>query len=146
MARRGKSSSTINANMTPMIDVTFLLIVFFVVVSQIVDRDAVSMDLPSPEHAVASIPDPQKKVVVNIVPSMDGEVAGVMVGGHELSWRELPELTGIVDTHLQGGAAAVHLRADRTTKYTYVHQVIEAIRDTGSSPRLQLVIEGERKE
>ena len=39
---------TLNANMTPMIDVTFLLIVFFVVVSQIVDRDVIPLDLPAP--------------------------------------------------------------------------------------------------
>ena len=143
MARRGNPSSTINANMTPMIDVTFLLIVFFVVVSQIVDRVAVSMDLPSPENAVAAIPSPQKKVVVNIVPSKNGEVESIVVAGHELSWNALPELTSIVKTHLQGGAVAVHLRADRMTQYTYVHQVIEAIRDVGSSPRIQLVIEGD---
>ena len=47
MARKGNPTSAINANMTPMIDVTFLLIVFFVAVSQIVDRDLVPLDLPS---------------------------------------------------------------------------------------------------
>tara|TARA_B100000959_G_C14708790_1_gene511987 strand:- start:23 stop:460 length:438 start_codon:yes stop_codon:yes gene_type:complete len=145
MARLGKSSSTINANMTPMIDVTFLLIVFFVVVSQIVDRDAVSMDLPSPEHAVAGVPDKKNRVVVNIVPLEDGEVAGIMVGGHTIAWDAMHELTSIVDTRLRGGATDVHLRADRSTKYLHVHKVIEAIREVGVTPRLQLVIEGEEQ-
>ena len=36
------------ANLTPMIDVTFLLIVFFVVVSQIVEVENVEMELPRP--------------------------------------------------------------------------------------------------
>ncbi|MBT6283306.1 MAG: biopolymer transporter ExbD [Phycisphaerae bacterium] len=144
MARRGNPSSTINANMTPMIDVTFLLIVFFVVVSQIVDRDAVSMDLPAPEHAVASIAELEKRVVVNIVPKEGGLVAGIVVGGHEIAWEALDELTAIVSTRLQGGAKEVHLRADRATKYRYIHQVIEAIREVGTTPRLQLVIDGEK--
>ena len=143
MARRGNPTSTINANMTPMIDITFLLIVFFVVVSQIVDRDAVSMDLPSPDHAVAGMPDKQSRVVVNIIPLENGEVAGIMVGGHTIAWDAMHELTAIIDTRLHGGAREVHLRADRTTKYLYVHQVIEAIRDVGVSPRVQLVIDSQ---
>ena len=101
MERRGKPSSSINANLTPMIDVTFLLIVFFVVVSQIVDRDAVSMDLPSPEDAAASVAEMQERVVVNIVPSDGGAVQRVVVGRHEISIDSLDELTAIVKTRLQ---------------------------------------------
>jgi biopolymer transport protein ExbD len=130
--------------MTPMIDVTFLLIVFFVVVSQIVDRDAVSMDLPTPEHAVASIPENQSRVVVNIVPREDGLVENIVVGGHKIAWEAMGELTAIVATRLQGGTKEVHLRADRSTKYIYIHQVIEAIREVGTTPRLQLVINGDQ--
>lgn len=143
MARRGTSPTTINANMTPMIDVTFLLIVFFVVVSQIVDRDAVSMDLPSPEQAVARIPDLSEHVVVNVVPNQKGDTVTIFVAGHEIAIDELKALTNIVKTHLQGGATDVHLRADRTTKYRFVHQVIEAIRSVGSTPRLQLIVDSE---
>ena len=145
MARRGKPSSNINANMTPMIDVTFLLIVFCVVVSQIVDKDAVSMDLPSPDHAFSGIPVKQSGVGVNIVPLENGEVAGIVVGGHTIAWYSMDELSSIVESRLQGGADEVHLRADRSTKYTYVYQAMEAIRNVGSTPRLQLIIDGERR-
>ena len=142
MARRGMPTSAIHANMTPMIDVTFLLIVFFVVVSQIVDRDIVPMDLPTPDRAVAGIPD-REHITVNLVPLADGEIAGIVVGGHTIAADAMIELTSIVQTRLQGGATDVHLRADRRTKYSYVHQAIEAIRATQSSPRLQLVISGD---
>ena len=124
MARLGKPSLTINANMTPMIDVTFLLIVFFVVVSQIVDRDAVSMDLPSPDHAVSGVPQEPEHVTVNLVPIPGGNIE---------------------KTRLLGGAIDVYLRADRSTKYEHIHQVIEAIRNVGSTPRLQLIVSGEKK-
>ena len=36
-----------------MIDVVFLLVVFFVAVSQIVDQDRVTMDLPAPSPSAA---------------------------------------------------------------------------------------------
>ena len=54
---------TLNANMTPMIDVTFLLIVFFVVVSQIVDRNVIPLDLPTPENAKAMVSEVEHKLV-----------------------------------------------------------------------------------
>tara|TARA_B100000959_G_C14934967_1_gene605346 strand:- start:323 stop:760 length:438 start_codon:yes stop_codon:yes gene_type:complete len=145
MICRGKPSSAIHANMTPMIDVTFLLIVFFVVVSQIVDREAVSMDLPKPDRSAAGVPEEANCVVVNIVPLEEGEIAGFVVGGHSLGVDALGELTEIVRTRMQGGATDVHLRADRSTKYTHIHQTIEAIRNVGATPRLQLVVSGEER-
>jgi biopolymer transport protein ExbD len=142
MARKGKPSSAINANMTPMIDVTFLLIVFFVAVSQIVDRDLVPLDLPSPERATSAVPE-EKHVTVNLVPLSGGEIAGIVVGGHAIAADAMGELTAIVNTRIEGGVIDVHLRADRQTKYQYIHRAIEAIRETGSSPRLQLVVNGD---
>lgn len=145
MHRRGKPSSAIHANMTPMIDVTFLLIVFFVVVSQIVDRDAVSMDLPLPTDAASEVPSQIEHVTINLVPYANGDVAGIVVGGHTISHGAWEELKAIVQTRLRGGAKEVHLRADKATHYEHIHQVIEAIRELGTSPRLQLIVEGERK-
>ncbi len=143
MARRGLPTSAINANMTPMIDVTFLLIVFFVVVSQIVDRDAIPLDLPAPNHAASGILDSSEHVTVNLVPLSGGEISEIVVGGHTIAVDAMDELTSIVNTRLQGGATDVHLRADRATKYSYIHQAIEAIRAVGTTPRVQLVVDGE---
>ena len=70
---------TLNANMTPMIDVTFLLIVFFVVVSQIVDRNVIPLDLPTPENAKAMVSEVEHKLVINIVPHTHGGVSGLVV-------------------------------------------------------------------
>ncbi len=145
MARRGAPTSAINANMTPMIDVTFLLIVFFVVVSQIVDRDAVSMDLPAPNHAASGFLEASEHVTVNLVPLQDGTISSIVVGGHTIAADALEELTSIVNTRLQGGAVDVHLRADRATKYSYIHKAIEAIRAVGTTPRVQLIVDGKSR-
>ena len=137
---------TLNANMTPMIDVTFLLIVFFVVVSQIVDRDVISLDLPAPEHAKATVSDAESKMVVNIVPHTDGSVAGIVVGQYTIDTNEMAKLSSIVSEGLSSGTSEIHLRADRATEYKYIHRVIEAIREAGSTtrtPRLHLVVDME---
>ena len=143
MARRGTPTSAITANMTPMIDVTFLLIVFFVVVSQIVDRDAVSMDLPTPEHAASGIPEEAEHVTINLVPFEGGDIERIVVGGHEIASDAMDELAAIVQTRLQGGATDIHLRADRATNYSHIYKVLEAIREVEATPRLQLIVNGE---
>ena len=137
---------TLNANMTPMIDVTFLLIVFFVVVSQIVDRDVIPLDLPAPEHAKAMVSNAESKMVVNIVPHTDGSVAGIVVGQYTIDTNEMAKLSAIVSEGLSTGTNEIHLRADRATEYQYIHRVIEAIREAGSTtrtPRLHLVVDME---
>ena len=144
MARLGRGVSTINANMTPMIDVTFLLIVFFVVVSQIVDRDVVPMDLPAPDHAVSGISEVPDRIIVNLVPTDGGEISGIVVAGHAIAWDEMAQLTSIVKSRLLAGASEIHLRADRATKYNHIHDAIEAIRAVGTTPRLQLVVNGDQ--
>ena len=45
-ARRRFPAASIEANLTPMIDVSFLLIVFFVLVSRITDAEQAPMALP----------------------------------------------------------------------------------------------------
>jgi biopolymer transport protein ExbD len=144
MARLGQGVSAINANMTPMIDVTFLLIVFFVVVSQIVDRDVVPMDLPAPEQAVSGISEEADRIVVNLVPTAGGEIASIVVAGHAIGWDEMDSLTAIVKSRIQSGASEVHLRADKATTYNHIQGAIEAIRAVGTTPRLQLVVNGDQ--
>ncbi len=134
---------SLNANMTPMIDVTFLLIVFFVVVSQIVDRNVVPLDLPAPENAQAMVSDAESKMVINIVPHSDGGVARIVVGEYTIGADDMGKVTAIVGQGLANGRSEVHLRADRATKYQYIHQVIEAIRSVGGTPRLHLVVDME---
>ena len=79
---RGRSNFTgrLRANMTPMIDVTFLLVIFFVVVSQIVDRQSVPMDLPQPIRPVSAMPT-TARFVVNLLPNESGGIGSVVAGG-----------------------------------------------------------------
>ena len=52
--RRKPPPTQVEANLTSMIDVVFLLIVFFILVSQVVNREAEPLDLPEVPDAATT--------------------------------------------------------------------------------------------
>ena len=143
MLRHTFTPTTIHANMTPMIDVIFLLIVFFVAVSQIVDREAVSMDLPLPTNAQAGLVEKTNRVVINVIPLENGDVAGIVVGGHLISFDDMDGLKGVLQTRLWAESPTIQLRADRSTNYQHVHTILKAIESMEGTQQVSLMIEGE---
>ena len=71
-SRNRHKSAEIEANLTPMIDVAFLLIVFFAVVSGISNRDHAAMLLAQIRAGAATRPDEAARWVLNVLPSGDG--------------------------------------------------------------------------
>ncbi len=54
-------------NMTPMIDVVFLLIIFFMIITDLTQQDLEDLELPMAFHAVPDKPDPDEwRPIVNI--------------------------------------------------------------------------------
>ena len=123
-----------------MIDVIFLLIVFFVAVSQIVDRDAVQLELPVINDSAASEISSEDKVIVNLIGNVDGQVSEIQVGGHGVSIDDVDSLQRIVSTRINGGAREIHIRAERTVDYQYVYEVFESIQLLESAKHVQFVI------
>ncbi len=71
MARQSvfaRTRGTIGFNMTPMIDCTFQLILFFLLATQMLSADYVEMDLPDPHACAAKQLDEPNKVIINVVP------------------------------------------------------------------------------
>ena len=128
--RRRREPARIHANLTPMIDVTFLLIVFFVLVSRITDADRVDMALPSPVDAATVPPDRVPRVVVNVLPGSDGAAAGYAVGAKR--FPPGPEGLRDLETHLvsrfhEQPSLHVNLRADRGTGWRWVAPVLDTV-------------------
>ena len=54
-------------NMTPMIDVVFLLIIFFMIITDMTQQDLEDVDLPVAAHATPDKPDPDEwRPIINI--------------------------------------------------------------------------------
>lgn len=127
-------------NLTPMVDVVFLLIIFFVLVAQITSAERISLDLPRIDQPRAERPGAERRVVVNIVP--EGAEPGVWarVGTIELASGEAGEarLAEILLEARRGDPdLRVVIRAAHDEQYRRVFPVMEACRTAGV-PRARL--------
>ena len=129
-------------NLTPMIDVVFLLLIFFMIVSELSALDAEAMTLPWAVTAVPPEPGTNKKhdlVVVNVLESKDPNLPGeVRIRGKKLDKEKLRE-------HLRAAANAVEwenpkkristlrvlIRADYACRYEAVQVVFDACQVNG---------------
>jgi biopolymer transport protein ExbD len=148
--RRGRSTAELTPNLTSLIDVTFLLIVFFVLVSRIVETENVNLNLPTPAAAPTMLPGKEQQVIINVVPAPGGLASSYRVGERTFS-TEAAGLKSLTQ-HLAALYAAnphlsVNLRADRNTHYTYVRPVVDAVADAARlagvaalKPRISLVV------
>ncbi|MFG0328941.1 MAG: ExbD/TolR family protein [Phycisphaerales bacterium] len=135
----------VRANLTPMIDVTFLLIVFFVLVAQITNTQiAEEIDLPTPDNSVSRPPEVEQRLTLNILPDAD---ASGGARAYRLGAREFPATTDgraalareLNDIIAADPTARIDFRADRSTRYAELHPVLEAVIAAGV-PRMNLVV------
>jgi len=111
-------------NMTPMIDVVFLLITFFMVVTEITRQDDIE-DLELPDIKASKPddnPDPER-LVLNILKNGTVYVGGAALSDRELEdilWREAKRTRdehGISDR-------VVLVKADRRVEFKHIRKVI----------------------
>ena len=132
--RRG--TAKIEANLTPMIDITFLLVVFFVLVSQISEVESVEMELPSPMPSASAPPPEETRSVLNVLPDDSGEAIGYRLNSRDFMLGDQgvaelrAELTRLYDTQPD---LRINLRADRRTEQRFIEPVFNAINQAARS-------------
>jgi biopolymer transport protein ExbD len=115
------SKTSIGFNMTPMIDIVFLLIIFFLVTSHLTSRETEpDIDLPSADSGYETETENPNRMIVNI--GADGALA---VEGRALSVAELRGLIGTRRDAL-GQEMEVQVRGHRDTPYRFVEPVLLA--------------------
>ncbi len=127
--RRLPASARIEANLTPMIDVSFLLIVFFVLVSRISGGERTPMELPDVRAGAAEEGREEARVVLSVLPGENGKARG-----YRLDLDEFPaDPDGLVmltealsALYRSNPTLAVNLRADRTTQYEWISPCFRA--------------------
>ena len=126
-------------NMTPMIDVTFLLLTFFMLASHFASAEKLDIELPRPDRNQAVDERFPDKVILNVVDRGDDAEPMWTVGAVRVG--SLAELADRLDRIAEADRQVqVILRADRRLRYGQVRQVMEVVADSGLT-RLQVVTE-----
>ncbi|TVQ62947.1 MAG: biopolymer transporter ExbD [Phycisphaerales bacterium] len=119
-------------NVTPMIDVVMVLIIFYLLVGKLAGDRRPPMALPTSAASVERSPtDP---IIVNVrTPASDAPARDLRV---EVEQRELgPEALGVLLRTAEPGRAVL-VRAPRDASWSSVAPVLHACRDAGRSVRL----------
>ncbi len=145
-----RGPATPHTNLTPMIDVTFLLIIFFVLVSQIVEVENVDLELPHFEKPASALSGEEQRVVMNVVPGPGGRVLEYRIGarGFPPGDAGLALLTDHLASLMTAAPAMrINLRADQRTEYVGVQPVLRAVVEAAgrveggrAAPRVNLVV------
>jgi biopolymer transport protein ExbD len=128
--KKDRSKNEVPMNMTPMIDVVFQLIIFFMLVTEMSQADLELLRLPDASMATPDNPK-QKRIVVNITAPEGNGRCRIKVRGREM---DLPELNRFlrIEAELdrdpvrpQLSNLPVLIRADRTSPFRYTQAVLQ---------------------
>lgn len=108
-------------NMTPMIDVTFLLLIFFMTVTQVSEVNKERLELPRQKGAEDQEP---VELIINVT-----EAGEVFVGGEPVSMARLASLLSRQIAEAGGDPAGVRvsLRADERGTSAAVNEVVDTL-------------------
>jgi biopolymer transport protein ExbD len=116
-----KRDTRADMNMTPMIDIVFLLIIFFMTVTQVSEVNRERLELPQLQGA-----EDQKPTTLTVNVDQAGEI---IVSGNQI---EIPRLLAIVSQELakvgeDAGRLTVVLRADERGTSRTVNEIVTAL-------------------
>ncbi|WP_269526396.1 ExbD/TolR family protein [Coraliomargarita parva] len=109
--------------LTPMIDVVFLLIAFFMTLISFISAELIKLELPEAEQA--TIPEePGERQYISV--DINGEV---YFGAKPTTYETLP--AALVQMRTEQPGLKVYLRADSAVPHRYVNRVMEACAKAG---------------
>ena len=120
-----KQSRPMQLNMTSMIDIVFLLIIFFMIVSQISETNKEQIELPA---LSAELEQQSAKMTVNINADSEVIVSGESIGINQLQAMVSQELAA-VDGNTN--RLFVTLRVDRNALTDRANEVMEILNGAG---------------
>lgn len=136
-----KGKATPEMNMTPMIDVVFQLLIFFMLTNQIVAEESVEMIVPKLDDPKTVELGRENRVTVNLIPAdylpkrnpgdlagVSGHVAMVKIGLSQFKPSDHQAITAAMrEVKARNKDIEVLLRADAATYYDEIQPVLQAI-------------------
>ncbi|MHC4662395.1 MAG: ExbD/TolR family protein [Planctomycetota bacterium] len=138
-SKRADAAHKNELNMTPMIDVVFLLLIFFMIVSELATLDAEDIRIPPAKNAVRDTAPDKDLVVVNIRKAGGvGEPGEIRIRGRKYDaltlreyLREEARLAGWDDIRRRTSNLKVLIRADSECRYEAVQTVLDSCQLNG---------------
>ena len=119
--RERKKKRKVFINITSLIDVLFLLLIFFMVSSTFLEKPGMDLELPDADTAVL-------KEVKDIVLQIDRD-AQFFMNGEQVEQNALPEL--FLEQHKINPGVSLILRADRRVSHGLVVSIMDLAKKTG---------------
>lgn len=119
--------ATCKMNMTPMIDVVFQLLIFFILVTELQNIVTEELALPKADQAIADVNPPAGRTIINVTLNRSGQeqiwVMGSRYGLDALGAR----LKAEAEIYKEGAFSAkpVLIRADMKAQYRAVQDVMK---------------------
>ena len=124
MKFKKKKSPDINLEITPLVDVIFLLLIFFVLSTQFIDLKTMSIDLPSiDKKTMSNLPENRVKIEI----SKEGEVLINNTTISEFSLKSLNEELSLIPSNIKTAI----ISADSDTRYQYIVTIMESLNSNG---------------
>lgn len=118
----GRKRMHFHLNITPMIDIVLLLLIFFMLTSSFINQGAIRIDLPESSHA-------DEKAEEDIVISIDSDQR-IFLGTDSVSLDELPvRLKEKIDRTTRKN---VVIRGDRNIDFGTAVKIMDITRGTGA--------------
>lgn len=121
-------------NATPLVDVIFMLTIFFMLVTRFSSAEQIPMDLPKPENSLAKVPKGTDRIIVNcrLADPADPDSHDVLysIGPNR------PEALSVIAERLKSmkkrtPEMTVVVRADRRLHYVQVRAVMSVVANCG---------------
>jgi len=124
MRRRSNRSSvdqSADIDMTPMLDIVFIMLIFFIVTTSFVKESGIDVNRPSAKTAVTKA---QGNIIVGIKPNGD-----VWIDKRLIDIRAVR--ANVARLHAENPLGSVIIAADRETKTHALVQVMDQVRSAG---------------
>jgi biopolymer transport protein TolR len=134
-----KGPARIEANLTAFIDVTFLLIIFFILVAQLSSSERPNLALPQVEDRASTPLERGERLIINC--ARRGEGVAYTVGTEsftgETGLRSLAEL--VRGWSVTQDEEPLAVRAERTLPYEQIDPVLRLLREA-NVPAVELIV------
>lgn len=128
--RTRREPADLRLNLTAMVDVTMLILTFFMVANQFASAERVEMEVPRPYDSLAQDRPLDARLTINVLYAAPDAPPVYQFGA--LSVGSLPELSQqLADAVRRSAHLEVIVRADRRLPYRHVRDVLALLADYG---------------